>query len=532
MLSHDSEIKGPASPLVRGILDQFDLTDKHVRNITRKFVQQMRDGLIYSRPWQLPSYVCHIPDGTEKGTFLTVDLGGTNCRICLVNLLGDSTYKVVQTKKTVPAHVRINPRYKPLFDFISEAIGVFLDRPDLRLLAEGASRIPLSFTFSFTCEQTSISQGTLIQWDKGWNIPEAIGENPCAMLQQSVDELKLPVHVVALANDSVGTMLTRAYTAQSHGSTLAGVIIGTGTNAAYIEKLSNVKRISRAGTTVSNASMVINTEWGCFDDDLETLPTTSFDRSLDINSNNPGSQQLEKRVSGMYLGELLRLVIVACYSQGIFDMALNSDSSCNCPYGLDSSFLSLLASSEQTDTPEVTAAIEEVLLAKNVTSSDVRTLQQLANGIAKRSARLAGSGLGAIILQSGRLRQSRHEKELIEVTSVQARKHATQSLKSSGRGCRLLCWISQFFAQLGFSARQPKHAPETTVQDRNEDDIVDVGVDGSLIEKYPGFENFMRSALRDIDDIGWDGERRIQMGFARDGSAVGAALMAKASVLA
>lgn len=37
----------------------------------------------------IPTYVQHIPNGSEKGTFLALDLGGTNLRVCEVTLLGD-----------------------------------------------------------------------------------------------------------------------------------------------------------------------------------------------------------------------------------------------------------------------------------------------------------------------------------------------------------------------------------------------------------------------------------------------------------
>ena len=58
------------------------------------------------------------------------------------------------------------------------------------------------------------------------------------------------------------------------------------------------------------------------------------------------------------------------------------------------------------------------------------------------------------------------------------------------------------------------------------DEVVDVGVDGSLVEYYPGFEEEMREALREIDGVGEQGERKIQIGIAKDGSGVGAALIA------
>jgi len=59
-----------------------------------------------------------------------------------------------------------------------------------------------------------------------------------------------------------------------------------------------------------------------------------------------------------------------------------------------------------------------------------------------------------------------------------------------------------------------------------EDDVIDIGVDGSLVEFYPGFEEHIRAALRDVPEIGETGEKRIRIGIARDGSGVGAALIA------
>lgn len=57
-------------------------------------------------------------------------------------------------------------------------------------------------------------------------------------------------------------------------------------------------------------------------------------------------------------------------------------------------------------------------------------------------------------------------------------------------------------------------------------EIVDIGVDGSLIEFYPGFEAYMREALRAVKGIGAVGEKRIRIGIAKDGSSVGAAIIA------
>jgi len=58
------------------------------------------------------------------------------------------------------------------------------------------------------------------------------------------------------------------------------------------------------------------------------------------------------------------------------------------------------------------------------------------------------------------------------------------------------------------------------------DGPVDIGVDGSLVEFYPNFEEYIREALREVPQIGPQGEKRIRIGIAKDGSGVGAALIA------
>jgi len=46
----------------------------------------------------LPAYVFGWPSGNETGSYLAVDLGGTNLRVCLVELEGNGKFEVTQTK--------------------------------------------------------------------------------------------------------------------------------------------------------------------------------------------------------------------------------------------------------------------------------------------------------------------------------------------------------------------------------------------------------------------------------------------------
>ena len=58
------------------------------------------------------------------------------------------------------------------------------------------------------------------------------------------------------------------------------------------------------------------------------------------------------------------------------------------------------------------------------------------------------------------------------------------------------------------------------------DEAIDIGVDGSLVEHYPYFRDMIYEALSAIKGIGPEGAKRIRIGIAKDGSGVGAALIA------
>ncbi|KAJ0415155.1 hypothetical protein BJY00DRAFT_293946 [Aspergillus carlsbadensis] len=511
------------------IARSFEISPDQVRRITRHFVAQLKDGLANSRPWQLPSYVQSIPTGAEKGEFLAVDLGGSNCRICLVNLKGDSTFDVAQSKHVVPPALMVSGSHRPLFDFIAQRLNEFLEKR-----AGLADKLPynLGFTFSFTCEQTSLASGRLIHWDKGWDIPDALGRDPCVMLQDAIDRQGLPIRVIVLANDSVGTLLTRSYMSGPTISTLAAMIFGTGTNAAYVETLSNVPRLSPK--SASTGIMVMNTEWGCLDDKMEVLPRTPFDDELDASSTDPGSQMLEKRVSGLYLGELLRLAIVQVHHMHAFTMSLDEKSPVFRRDSIGSSFISKLAATDFADS--AIDLVEDLLSAKNTTSDDARAIQLIASSIARRAARLAGASLAALIIQSGRLQTHIRPSSLegkvqqprtIEISSSTSVQRFWQSLGRLWQ--RLLKFVG-----MNPTIRKPRgciSAQQTQISgdDDTEQGIIDIGADGSLIEFYPTFETEMRAALRDVTEIGAVGEQRVRVHLTKDGSGVGAALMAQAA---
>lgn len=59
-----------------------------------------------------------------------------------------------------------------------------------------------------------------------------------------------------------------------------GVILGTGTNAAYVESASKIPKLPTA-MTGGVSEMIVNIEWGAFDNEKVVLPVTKYDLMLD-----------------------------------------------------------------------------------------------------------------------------------------------------------------------------------------------------------------------------------------------------------
>merc|ERR1712137_667802 len=354
---------------------EFDFTDDGLNKAVKEFIREMDEGLQQegTEMSQIPTYVIAVPNGTEKGLYMAVDLGGTNFRVCSIELHGNTTFSLTQSKVAIPRELMVAKTSKELFSFLAKQIEAFLKLHHEEHYAgslrrrEGKADGPeeeeifnLGFTFSFPVHQIGINKGMLMRWTKGFDIQDAVGKDVCALLQQEIDELHLPVKVAALVNDTVGTLMARSYTSPGKTGTLLGAIFGTGTNGAYVEKLDKITKLKNMGADAgdiddSTGEMIVNTEWGSFDNQLSVLPNTPYDQSLDAESNNPGVQMFEKRISGMFLGEILRRAIMSLVEDPNVPLFSDENSSNNDmrstthfsptsplrnQWGLDTSFLS------------------------------------------------------------------------------------------------------------------------------------------------------------------------------------------------
>jgi hexokinase len=285
-----------------GMLFRYPVSE--ARRTIREFQKEMDLGLRgeVSSLKMLPSYVDN-PTGQEKGEFLALDLGGSNFRILRVILKGDGSAPEVTSRKFSLSAEETDSNAETLFGALARSIKSFAAG-----LGGGVAR-PLGFTFSFPIRQTSIDKGELIVWTKGWSASGVEGHDVVGLLNAALArEGAAGVRVVSLDNDTTGTQMARAYLDPACD---VGCILGTGTNICYRER---VERIAKPLGPYAGASMIVNMESGGFD---KELPRNRFDERLDAESENPGSQWEEKMVSGKYLGELVRLIVVERTAQGL-----------------------------------------------------------------------------------------------------------------------------------------------------------------------------------------------------------------------
>ncbi|EPY25965.1 hexokinase [Strigomonas culicis] len=280
---------------------QFTMNREKMKQIVLYMIHEMVEGLQgrESTIRMLPSYVYKGKPESASGVFYALDLGGTNFRVLRVSLNSGKIESRTASKYTIPKKA-LTGDANDLFDFIALSVKKTME---VQAPEDLEKCVPLGFTFSFPTDQKCVNAGELIKWTKGFSTKGVEGQDVVQLLQTALKRVRINVNVVALCNDTVGTLIARYFVDET---VQVGVIIGTGSNGCYFERSSAVTK-DPAVAARGNLMTPINMECGNFDSKYKfTLPITKYDDEMDAITPNKDNQRQEKLVSGMYLGEISR----------------------------------------------------------------------------------------------------------------------------------------------------------------------------------------------------------------------------------
>ncbi|KAE8145388.1 hexokinase-domain-containing protein [Aspergillus avenaceus] len=390
--------KGSVQELPQNLLEQikhfedvFTVDGAKLKQIVDHFVKELEKGLSVEGgniPMNV-TWVMGFPDGDEQGTFLALDMGGTNLRVCEITLTKEKgAFDITQSKYRMPDELRTGTA-EELWEYIADCLQQFIESHHEN---EKVSKLPLGFTFSYPATQEYIDHGVLQRWTKGFDIDGVEGQDVVPPLETILKKRGLPIKVAALINDTTGTLIASSYT---DSDMKIGCIFGTGVNAAYMENCGSVPKLAHKNLP-PDMPVAINCEYGAFDNEHVVLPLTKYDHIIDRDSPRPGQQAFEKMTAGLYLGEIFRLALLDLLETRPGLVFQGQDTSLlRKPYLLDSSFLAAIEEDPYENLQETEELLERKLNIK-ATQQELEMVRRLAELIGTRAARLSACGVAAI----------------------------------------------------------------------------------------------------------------------------------------
>lgn len=369
----ETEIKAILSPLI--------VDDVMQEKIKSTFLEEIRLGL--SAKPERPSclamtnpFVKELMNGKENGSFLALDLGGTNFRVILITIVDGILKNEEVEYYNIPKHLFTEEGSK-LYDFIAISIEHFLKNKQAN-----KRHYDLGFTFSFPMHLEAIDVAIHTSWTKSFSCPGVIGKNVRELLSDAIQrKTNLDISVTCVTNDCIATLVYGSYFDRSCA---IGLIMGTGNNACYIEKTSNIHKWK---DTESSESPVV-LEWGAFGDNgVLDFVRTKWDRIVDEKSVVKRTYTFEKCLAGKYIGCIVREALVTLALEGLF--CKGSSELLETHEHLKTSQISKVEAEAFRDEISYTREVlSSYLELEDVTDDDVKVAQYVCGLVSYRAALL------------------------------------------------------------------------------------------------------------------------------------------------
>ncbi|XP_034243747.1 hexokinase type 2 isoform X2 [Thrips palmi] len=365
------------------------LSDETIAELMRRIMKDVEKGLCKDTHKEAVvkcfiTYVQDLPNGTERGEFLALDLGGTNFRVLLIHL-GQNHFDMQSKIYAIPQSIMVGTG-EQLFDHIAECLANFMKEHDVY-----SHKLPLGFTFSFPLQQLGLTKGLLETWTKGFKCSGVVGNDVVQLLKDAIRRRgDIEVSVVALLNDTTGTLINCSFAKRD---CRIGLIVGTGCNVCYVEKTENCELFD--GNT-NKPDCIVNTEWGAFGSDgALDIVITEYDREIDENSINPGKQLFEKMISGMYMGELVRLALVRLTKDNLLFGGKLSDHLLK-RGNFFTKYVSEIESDKRGSFLNCREVLGELGLS-HATEQDCANVRYICECVSRRAAHLVSAGIAVLI---------------------------------------------------------------------------------------------------------------------------------------
>ncbi|ORX95985.1 actin-like ATPase domain-containing protein, partial [Basidiobolus meristosporus CBS 931.73] len=286
----------------------FGLAREDLLHVKTHFVNEIKNGLSNSSSSlaMLPGYISSLPTGEETGRFLLVMIDEATLGVGSVTFLGARKYELTLQKYVVDAHAKESA--KNLFDFLAKCLESLLNDLNIPL----NSNLPLAASLAFPMRHHGLGRGQVLSSCKGFKVPGLLGKDVAELLFDALRRKNIVVDILTIQNDTITSLLAHAYSVCSQ--TTIGCFIDSGVNIAYLDSL---EQLPKWKSILGVDKMVFNTECGGYDIQGAQISRSEFDIQVDEESAVPGHQQFEKMTSGLYIGEIVRLVMVRMALEGV-----------------------------------------------------------------------------------------------------------------------------------------------------------------------------------------------------------------------
>lgn len=245
----------------------------------------------------IPTYLSAEGSLAPGSRAIVIDAGGTNFRTAVVTFEKGGYSVSHLVKKGMPG-IGKAASWAEFIAFVADSIEPIAPLAD-----------DIGFCFSYAADSTPERDAIAHIMSKEVVIPDSEGKLLGATLTAELERRGITGKRVTVLNDTSAVLLGTAAVKNAESySSFIGLVSGTGVNACCMLPEKSITKLSLGG----EKEMIVNLEAASY----ANAPRGVFDTLLDAESAMPGKALYEKMTAGVYLGELVRLMLLRAAEEG------------------------------------------------------------------------------------------------------------------------------------------------------------------------------------------------------------------------